>query len=103
VNIRKDEQSTAHRVYRAMNKSMTFMGCDSKILGVGMFAAGGVFASFLAFKLAVIVFACFAIIARYKAKDPVALRAYLNPGRYRAQYDPGKRVPFQVVFYDHKH
>ncbi len=90
-----------HPTFRSINKHLTLLGCDRRLILSGMFIGGGIGASVGSVVVGMVTFACFAALGRFKTKDPIALRLLFNPGAHLTRYDPANLRPFHVVFYDH--
>ncbi len=86
--------------YRSLNKQLTLMGCDRQLMIAAMFVGFGLFVTLSSITVGLVTFACFAVLGRYKAKDPATLRLLFNPGTGRNQYDPAMVRPFAVTFLD---
>ena len=76
------------------------MGCDRQLMIAAMFVGFGLFVTLSSIMVGLVTFACFAILGRYKAKDPASLRLLFNPGGARNRYDAAMKRPFQVSLYE---
>ncbi len=86
--------------YRALNKILTLMGCDRRFVLCGMFIAFGLFMATSVILVGLVTFGCFAVLGRYMAKDPAALRLLFNSGSARNRYDAAIFRPFPVSFHE---
>ena len=85
---------------RALNNVPTLFGCERNLFIAGMFVGLGEFIMFSSLIVGLVAFGIFATLGYFKANDPAVLRLLLNPGRYKAIYDPAQRKPFVVHIYD---
>ena len=77
--------------YRVMNKRLMLCGCDRQVFLAGLFSGAGLFNATDSPLVGFITIAIFTVVAYFHAKDPTALRIFLNSRRYKAMYDPAKR------------
>ncbi len=87
--------------YRSLNKVMTLAGCDRRLFLSGLFVGLGMLLCFASLTFGLVIFATFAVLGWFHAKDPVVLRAVINAGRQRAEYDAAKPDPFPVIYGDY--
>ncbi len=84
--------------YRSLNKHLTLLGCDRQLMIAAMFVGFGLFVTLSSITVGLVTFGIFAVMGRFKAKDPATLRLLMNPGGARNQYDPAKLKPFEVIY-----
>jgi hypothetical protein len=90
---------TMHPAYRSVNKHLTLCGCDRQLFTCGLFVGFGLFATLGSVAVGLVTFACFAVLGRFKTRDPIALRLLFNPGTHRNRYDPAVLHPFVVMLH----
>jgi hypothetical protein len=88
--------------YRSLNKTLTLLGCERRLLICGMMCGAGLFFSFSSFTLGIATFLVFAVLGYFKAQDPVSLKLFFNPPKHNI-YDAGKKLSFHVSIHDVHH
>jgi hypothetical protein len=86
--------------YRVLNKPLTLLGCDRRLMIAGMFIGLGLFLTTGSVIVGSLTFFCFAGLGWVMAKDPTALRLLFNASSHRNRYDPATRKPFHVDYHD---
>lgn len=89
--------------YRSLNKILTLMGCERRLMICGMICGAGTYTSLNSLSVGFLVFLLFAVMGYFQAQDPVRLRLIFNASRYKDTYDAGKRNPFHVAIHDSQH
>jgi type IV secretory pathway TrbD component len=85
---------TYHPVYRSLNKPLTIWGAERRLFLLAAIMGAATFNFFASLGGGVLMFVSLFFAARWAtATDPEILRILLNSARFRAQYDPAKRVP----------
>jgi type IV secretory pathway TrbD component len=86
-----------HPVYRAINKPLTIWGAERRLFFLALIMGGATFNFFGSLLSGIVMFLFLFLAARWATvTDLQMLRILLNSARYKPQYDPGKRAPFQV-------
>jgi type IV secretory pathway TrbD component len=85
--------------YRVLNKPLTLLGGDRRLMIAGMFIGLGLFLTTGSVLVGALTSLCFACLGWIMAKDPTALRLLFNAGSHRSRYDPTTRKPFDVIYY----
>ena len=67
--------STMRPTYRSLNKHLTLMGCDRQLMIAAMFVGFGLFVTLSSVTVGLVTFGCFAVLGRFKAKDPAHVAA----------------------------
>ena len=92
-----DRSGLAHPVFRAVNKPLTIWGAERRLFFLALMMGGATFNFFGSLLSGLVMFIGLYIAARWAtAKDVQMLRILLNSTKYKPQYDPGKREPFEV-------
>jgi type IV secretory pathway TrbD component len=85
-----------HAVYRSLNKPLTIWGAERRLFFLAAVMGGATFNFFGSLLGGLLMFITLFIAARWATKtDPQILRILLNSARFRAQYDPAKRVDLE--------
>lgn len=91
------QQVQMHPVYRAINKPLTIWGVERRLFFLALVIGGATFNYFGNLISGIAMFVGLYGAARWAtATDVQMIRILLNAGRYRAEYDPGKRDPFEI-------
>jgi type IV secretory pathway TrbD component len=86
-----------HPVYRALNKPLTIWGVERRLFFLALVIGGATFNYFGSLISGIAMFVGLYGVARWATvTDLQMIRILLNAGRYRAEYDPGKRDPFAI-------
>jgi type IV secretory pathway TrbD component len=86
-----------HPVYRALNKPLTIWGVERRLFFLALVMGGATFNYFGSLISGIAMFVGLYGVARWATvTDLQMIRILLNAGRYRAEYDPGKRDPFAI-------
>jgi type IV secretory pathway TrbD component len=86
-----------HPVYRALNKPLTIWGVERRLFFLALVIGGATFNYFGSLISGIAMFVGLYGVARWATvTDLQTIRILLNAGRYRAEYDPGKRDPFAI-------
>jgi type IV secretory pathway TrbD component len=86
-----------HPVYRAINKPLTIWGVERRLFFLALVIGGATFNYFGNLISGIAMFVGLYGAARWvTATDAQMIRILLNAGRCRAEYDPGKRDPFEI-------
>ena len=86
-----------HPVYRALNKPLTIWGVERRLFFLALVIGGATFNYFGSLISGIAMFVGLYGVARWATViDLQMIRILLNAGRYRAEYDPGKRDPFAI-------
>ena len=91
------QQVHMHPVYRAINKPLTIWGVERRLFFFALVIGGATFNYFGSLIGGIAMFVGLYGAARWAtASDVQMIRILLSAGRCRAQYDPGKRDPFEI-------
>jgi type IV secretory pathway TrbD component len=91
------QQVQMHPVYRAVNKPLTIWGVERRLFFLALVIGGATFNYFGSLIGGIAMFVGLYGVARWATvTDLQMIRILLNAGRYRAEYDPGKRDPFAI-------
>ena len=91
------QQVQMHPVYRAINKPLTIWGVERRLFFLALVIGGATFNYFGSLVSGIAMFVGLYGVARWATViDLQMIRILLNAGRYRAEYDPGKRDPFAI-------
>ena len=91
------QQVQMHPVYRALNKPLTIWGVERRLFFLALVIGGATFNYFRSLISGIAMFVGLYGVARWATvTDLQMIRILLNAGRYRAEYDPGKRDPFAI-------
>jgi type IV secretory pathway TrbD component len=91
------QQVQMHPVYRALNKPLTIWGVERRLFFLALVIGGATFNYFGSLISGIAMFVGLYGVARWATViDLQMIRILLNAGRYRAEYDPGKRDPFAI-------
>ena len=91
------QQVQMHPVYRAINKPLTIWGVERRLFFLALVIGGATFNYFGSLISGIAMFVGLYGVARWATvTDLQMIRILLNAGRYRAEYDPGKRDPFGI-------
>jgi hypothetical protein len=91
------QQVPMHPVYRALNKPLTIWGIERRLFFLALVIGGATFNYFGSLISGIAMFVGLYGVARWATvTDLQMIRILLNAGRYRAEYDPGKRDPFAI-------
>lgn len=91
------QQVQMHPVYRALNKPLTIWGVERRLFFLALVIGGATFNYFGSLISGIAMFVGLYGVARWATvTDLQMIRILLNAGRYRAEYDPGKRDPFAI-------
>jgi len=91
------QQVQMHPVYRAINKPLTIWGVERRLFFLALVIGGATFNYFGSLISGIAMFVGLYGVARWATvTDLQMIRILLNAGRYRAEYDPGKRDPFAI-------
>ena len=91
------QQVQMHPVYRALNKPLTIWGVERRLFFLALVIGGATFNYFGSLISGIAMFVGLYGVARWAiVTDLQMIRILLNAGRYRAEYDPGKRDPFAI-------
>jgi type IV secretory pathway TrbD component len=91
------QQVQMHPVYRAVNKPLTIWGVERRLFFLALVIGGATFNYFGSLIGGIAMFVGLYGVARWATvTDLQMIRILLNAGRYRAEYDPGKRDPFAM-------
>jgi type IV secretory pathway TrbD component len=91
------QQVPMHPVYRALNKPLTIWGVERRLFFLALVIGGATFNYFGSLISGIAMFVGLYGVARWATvTDLQMIRILLNAGRYRAEYDPGKRDPFAI-------
>ena len=91
------QQVQMHPVYRAINKPLTIWGVERRLFFLALVIGGATFNYFGSLISGIAMFVGLYGVARWATViDLQMIRILLNAGRYRAEYDPGKRDPFAI-------
>jgi type IV secretory pathway VirB3-like protein len=91
------QQVQTHPVYRALNKPLTIWGLDRRLFFFALVIGGATFNYFGSLLSGMATFCSLYAAARWvTANDVQMIRILLNAGRWRPEYDPGKRDPFAI-------
>ena len=86
-----------HPVYRAINKPLTIWGVERRLFFLALVIGGATFNYFGSLIGGIAMFVGLYGAARWTtASDVQMIRILLSAGRCRAEYDPGKRDPFEI-------
>jgi type IV secretory pathway TrbD component len=86
-----------HPVYRAINKPLTIWGVERRLFFLALVIGGATFNYFGSLISGIAMFVGLYGVARWvTVTDLQMIRILLNAGRCRAEYDPGKRDPFEI-------
>ncbi len=84
-------------VFRSLNRPLTILGAERKLLFFALVMAAGVFNLLNTVFGALVMFFALYLFARWATRtDPQILRFLLNSTRIRTQYDPMKFEPIHV-------
>lgn len=84
-------------VYRAINKPLTIWGAERRLFFLALVMGGATFNYFGSLVSGFAMFVGLYGAARWATvTDLQMVRILLNSGRYRLEYDPGKRDPFRI-------
>ena len=89
------QQVQMHPVYRAINKPLTIWGVERRLFFLALVIGGATFNYFGSLVSGIAMFVGLYGVARWATVIQM-IRILLNAGRYRAEYDPGKRDPFAI-------
>jgi type IV secretory pathway TrbD component len=91
------QQVQMHPVYRALNQPLTIWGVERRLFFLALVIGGATFNYFGSLISGIAMFVGLYGVARWATvTDLQMIRILLNAGRYRAEYDPGKRDPFAI-------
>jgi type IV secretory pathway VirB3-like protein len=91
------QQVPMHPVYRAINKPLTIWGVERRLFFLALVIGGATFNYFGSLISGIAMFVGLYGVARWvTVTDLQMIRILLNAGRCRAEYDPGKRDPFEI-------
>jgi len=86
-----------HPVYRAINKPLTIWGVERRLFFLALVIGGATFNYFGSLISGIAMFVGLYGAARWTtATDMQMIRILLSARRCRAEYDPGKRDPFDI-------
>ena len=86
-----------HPVYRAINKPLTIWGVERRLFFLALVIGGATFDYFGSLISGIAMFVGLYGAARWTtATDMQMIRILLSARRCRAEYDPGKRDPFEI-------
>ncbi len=86
-----------HPVYRAINKPLTIWGVERRLFFLALVIGGATFNYFGSLISGIAMFVGLYGAARWTtATDMQMIRILLSARRCRAEYDPGKRDPFEI-------
>jgi len=86
-----------HPVYRAINKPLTIWGVERRLFFLAVVIGGATFNYFGSLISGIAMFVGLYGAARWTtATDMQMIRILLSARRCRAEYDPGKRDPFDI-------
>jgi type IV secretory pathway TrbD component len=90
-------EAQVHPVYRAINKPLTIWGAERRLFFLALIMGGATFNFFGSLLSGVVMFVGLFLAGRWATvKDVQMLRILLNSAKYKTQYDPGKREPFEI-------
>ena len=91
------QQVQMHPVYRALNKPLTIWGVERRLFFLALVIGGATFNYFGSLIGGIAMFVGLYGAARWAtASDVQMIRILLSAGRGRAEYDPGKRDPYEI-------
>jgi len=86
-----------HPVYRAINKPLTIWGVERRLFFLAVVIGGATFNYFGSLISGIAMFVGLYGAARWTtATDMQMIRILLSARQCRAEYDPGKRDPFEI-------
>jgi type IV secretory pathway TrbD component len=95
-------ETAMHPAYRAINKPLTIWGAERRLFFLALVMGAATFNFFGSLFSGILMFLSLYLAARWATKvDPQILRILLNATKFRNQYDPGKREPFEIEVHRH--
>ena len=91
------DRPTYRPVYKALHRPLTVCGVDRRLFFLALLMGAATFNLFYSFLAGVLVASGLYGFALWSTKrDSQMLRILLSSSRFRARYDPGKHVRFDV-------
>ena len=91
-------RSRQHKVYKAMNRTLTILGAERRLFFVALMAGGAVFSLMHSLLGGMLLFVVGVVIARIATKHDVEiLRLLFNSGKFRRRYDPMQCEPTEIT------
>src|SRR5262249_13155631 len=88
---------TCTRVYKVINKPVTYWGVERRLFLAALFIAAATFNFFASLSCALLIWVCLYLFGRWATvTDPQILRILLNSSKFKRRYDPAK--PAELIF-----